>query len=130
MKGIIVFDESSVPLASVGFDTLEMQQGLFTSFISAITTYACGMDEGGEMQELEYGTIKMILGRIGKDQVVTIHSSQDKDANWNHDMVVELIAERNFTLDDNFLSLLQELLTDKALSAQEAQNGLEKLWQE
>lgn len=129
MKGIIVFDEASIPLASVGFENLQMQPGLFTSFMSAITAYACGMD-GGEVKELEYGTIKMILGRIGKDQIVTIHSSRDKDANWNHDMVVELIGERNFTLDNNFLSLLQELLTDQALSIREAQNGIEKLWKE
>ena len=127
MKGIIVFDEGSIPLASVGFETLEMNQALFTSFMSAMTAYACSMD-GGDVQELEYGTIKMILGRIGKDQIVTIHSSRDKDANWNHDMVVELIAERNFSLDNNFLSLLRELLTDNALSFREAQNGIDKLW--
>ena len=129
MKGIIVFDEGSIPLASVGFEKLQMNQGLFTSFMSAITAYACGID-GGDVKELEYGTIKMILGRIGKDQVVTIHSSKDKDANWNHDMVVELISERDFVLDDNFLSLLRELLTDEALSAREAQNGIERLWKE
>ena len=129
MKGIIVFDEASIPLASVGFDELEMSSGLFTSFMSAMQMYACGIS-GGEVQELEYGTIKMILGKANKNHVVTIHSSKDNDANWNHDMVIELIEERNFNLDDNFLALLQELLTDDALSEQEARYGIESLWKE
>ncbi|MHA2424627.1 MAG: hypothetical protein ACXAEF_07550 [Candidatus Thorarchaeota archaeon] len=129
MKGIIVFDEASIPLASVGFDELEMSSGLFTSFMSAMQSYACGIS-GGEVQELEYGTIKMILGKADKNHIVTIHSSMDKDANWNHDMVIELIEERNFNLDNNFLALLQELLTDDAISEQEARFGIESLWKE
>jgi hypothetical protein len=129
MKGIIVFDEASIPLASVGFDELEMSSGLFTSFMSAMQSYACGIS-GGEVKELEYGTIKMILGMANKNHVVTIHSSRDKDANWNHDMVIELIEEQNFNLNDNFLALLQELLTDDALSEQEARYGIESLWKE
>ncbi len=129
MKGIIVFDEASIPLASVGFDDLEMSSGLFTSFMSAMQSYACGIS-GGEVKELEYGTIKMILGMANKNHVITIHSSIDKDANWNHDMVLELIEERNFSLDNSFLALMQELLTDARVSAQEAKYGIESLWKE
>ncbi len=129
MKGIIVFDEASIPLASVGFEELEMSSGLFTSFMSAMQSFACGIS-GGEVKELEYGTIKMILGKANKNHVITIHSSMDKDANWNHDLVIELIEERNFNLDDNFLALLQELLTDDAISAQEARYGIQSLWKE
>ena len=129
MKGIIVFDEASIPLASVGFDELQMSSGLFTSFMSAMRSYACGIS-GGEVKELEYGTIKMILGMANKNHVITIHSSIDKDANWNHDMVIELIAEQNFSLDNSFLALLQELLTDARVSVQEAKYGIESLWKE
>ncbi|MFW9848930.1 MAG: hypothetical protein ACFFF4_07300 [Candidatus Thorarchaeota archaeon] len=129
MKGIIVFDEASIPLASVGFEELEMSSGLFTSFMSAMQSFACGIS-GGEVKELEYGTIKMILGKANKNHVITIHSSMDKDANWNHDLVIELIEERNYNLDDNFLALLQELLTDDAISAQEARYGIQSLWKE
>ena len=129
MKGIIVFDEASIPLASVGFDELQMSSGLFTSFMSAMQSYACGIS-GGEVKELEYGTIKMILGMANKNHVITIHSSIDKDANWNHDMVIELIEERNFILDNSFLALLQELLTDARISVQEAKYGIESLWKE
>ena len=129
MKGIIVFDEASIPLASVGFDELQMSSGLFTSFMSAMQSYACGIS-GGEVKELEYGTIKMVLGMANKNHVITIHSSLDKDANWNHDMVIELIEERNFILDNSFLALLQELLTDARISVQEAKYGIESLWKE
>ncbi|MHA1907024.1 MAG: hypothetical protein ACW98Y_07005 [Candidatus Thorarchaeota archaeon] len=129
MKGIIVFDEASIPLASVGFEELEMSSGLFTSFMSAMQMYAGGMS-GGEVQELEYGTIKMILGKANKNHVITIHSSLDKDANWNHEMVIQLIEERNYSLDNAFLFLLRELLTDNAISAQEARHGIESLWKE
>ena len=103
MKGIIVFDEASIPLASVGFSELEMSPGLFTSFMSAMQSYACGIS-GGEVKELEYGTIKMVLGMANKNHVITIHSSLDKDANWNHDMVIELIEERNFILPTALIS--------------------------
>ncbi|MFW9907563.1 MAG: hypothetical protein ACFFEF_03235 [Candidatus Thorarchaeota archaeon] len=129
MKGIIVFDEASIPLASVGFDALEMHQGLFTSFISAMQSYACGVT-GGEVTELEYGSIRIMFGRTGNDSIVTIHSTKDRDAEWNHDAVVDLIAEKDYILDDGFLALLKELLTDDRLSIEEARIGIESLWKE
>jgi hypothetical protein len=124
MKGIIVFDEGGVPLASVGFDSLEVSPGMFSSFMSAMQTYACNLS-GGEVNRLELGAIQIILGRLGRNHIITLHSSIDQDADWNHEIVVDLIKGEDHQLDDDFLTMLRELLTDEQLSIEEAKLSLD-----
>ncbi len=123
MKGIIVFDEAGIPLASIGFENLKVNPGLFSSFMSAMQTFACSLS-GGEVKELEYGNVRILLGHARGNQVITIHSIVDNDADWNHGTVLELIESNDFALDDNFLSLLRELLSDARVSIEEAKRGI------
>ena len=126
MKGIIVFDEGGIPLASIGFEELKVNEGLFASFMSAMQTFAMGIS-GGEVKELEYGNVRLLLGKARNNQVITIHSIVDKDAEWNHGTVIDLIEGNDYILDDKFLSILQELLTDARVSIEEAKRGIDSL---
>lgn len=126
MKGIIVFDEGGIPLASIGFEDLKVNPGLFSSFMSAMQTFACGIS-GGEVKELEYGNVRILLGRAGPNEVITIHSIVDDSAEWDHATVIELIESRNYVLDDRFLSLLKDLLTDSRVSIEEAKRGIDTI---
>jgi len=126
LKGIIVFDEGGIPLASIGFEKLKVNPGLFSSFMSAMQSFAMGIS-GGEVKELEYGNVRILLGRARENQVITIHSIVDRDAEWNHATVLELIEGNQYALDDNFLSLLQELLSDARVSIEEAKLGIDSM---
>ena len=126
MKGIIVFDEGGIPLASIGFENLTVNEGLFASFMSAMQTFAKGIS-GGEVKELEYGNVRVLLGKARENDVITIHSIVDSDAEWNHATVIDLIEGNDYVLDDNFLSLLQELLTDARVSIEEAKRGIDSI---
>ncbi len=126
MKGIIVFDDGGIPLASIGFENLKVNEGLFTSFMSAMQSFAKGIS-GGEVKELEYGNVRVLLGKARENDVITIHSIVDRDAEWNHATVIDLIEGNDYVLDDNFLSLLQELLSDARVSIEEAKRGIDSI---
>ncbi len=126
LKGIIVFDEGGIPLASIGFENIQVNPGLFSSFMSAMQSFAKGIS-GGEVKELEYGNVRILLGKARENDVITIHSIVDDDAEWNHATVLELLEGNEYALDDNFLSLLKELLSDARVSIEEAKRGIDSM---
>jgi hypothetical protein len=126
MKGIIVFDESGVNRASVGLDNVKVDPDLFGSFISAIQAYA-RRSVGSEMKEVTYSNIRLMIGRAGPYHVVTLHTIEDEDAEWNHRATINVLDTEDYMLDDHHLQILQDLLTDEIVSPHDVETGIDKL---
>jgi hypothetical protein len=126
VKGIVVFDEGGVSIASVGLENIKLNQELFGSFISAIQAYA-QRSIGSEMKALTYSKMKLIIDYISEKYVVTLHSIDDPDADWNHSATVKVIEGDGFKLDDQYLGILRELLTEEIISPDEVETSIDKL---
>ncbi len=126
MKGIIVFDESGVNRASVGLENIKVDPDLFGSFISAIQAYA-RRSVGSEMKEVTYSHVRLMIGRAGPYHVVTLHTIEDDDAEWNHRATLNVLDTEDYMLDDHHLSILRELLTDEVLLPSDVETGIDKL---
>jgi hypothetical protein len=119
LKGIIVFDEAGIRQASVGLENIKVNQELFGSFMSAIQIYA-QRSIGSEMKGLTYSTVRLMMGRAGENYVVTLHSVDDPDAEWNHRATLRVVEGDGFRLNNQYLEILRELLTEEKLSIDEA----------
>lgn len=126
MKGIIVIDEGGVSIASVGLESIKLNQELFGSFISAIQAYA-QRSVGSQMKSLTYSQMKLMIDHAADKFVVTLHAIDDLDAAWNHSATVKVIEGDGFKLDDQYLEILRALLTDEIISPDEVENGIDKL---
>lgn len=120
LKGIIVFDEAGIRQASVGLEDIRVNQELFGSFMSAIQTYA-QKSIGSEMKGLTYSNVRLIMGRAGENYLVTLHSVDDPDADWNHSATLRVVEGDGFRLNNQYLEILRELLTEEKLSVEEAE---------
>lgn len=120
MKGIIVFDEAGIRQASVGLENIKVNQELFGSFMSAIQIYA-QRSIGSEMKGLTYSTVRLMMGRAGENYVVTLHSVDDPDADWNHRATLRVVEGDGFRLNNQYLEILRELLTEEKVSVDEAE---------
>ncbi|MGY5864774.1 MAG: hypothetical protein RTV41_09230 [Candidatus Thorarchaeota archaeon] len=126
MKGMIVFDEGGISLASVGLESIKLNHDLFGSFISAIQAYA-QKSVGSEMKSLTYSKMKLMIDHAADNFVVTLHSIDDPDAAWNHSATVKVIEGDGFKLNDQYLDILRSLLTDEIITPDEVENGIDKL---
>ncbi|MFX1605769.1 MAG: hypothetical protein ACFFDD_07665 [Promethearchaeota archaeon] len=120
MKGIIVFDEAGILQASVGLDDIRVNKELFGSFISAIQSYA-RKSIGSEMRGLTYDNLRLMMAPAAENYVVTLHSVDDPDADWNHRATVRVVEGDGFRLNNQYLEILTELLTEEQLSVDEAE---------
>ena len=126
MKGIIVFDEGGISIASVGLESIKLNQELFGSFISAIQAYA-QKSVGSEMKSLTYSKMKLMIDMAADNFVVTLHSIDDSDSEWNHSATVKVIEGDGFNLNDQYLGILRSLLTDEIITPDEVENGIDRL---
>jgi hypothetical protein len=123
MKGIIVFDEGGLYQAAIGLDNIRVDPDLFGSFIAAIQAYARRF-VGSEMREVTYSNIRLMVGRAGPFHVVTLHTLDDADAEWNHRATLNVLETQDYLLDDQHLGILRELLTDEILSQDEVETSI------
>ena len=98
----------------------KLNQELFGSFMSAIQSYA-RRSIGSEMRGLTYSNMKLMMGRAGENYVVTLHSVDDPDADWNHRATLRVVEGDGFRLNNQYLEILTELLTEEKLSIDEAE---------
>lgn len=126
MKGIIVFDDGGMNQASIGFENIRVNPDLFGSFIAAVQAYAKRY-VGSEMREVTYSNVRLMVGRAGPYHVVTLHSNDDADAEWNHSATINVLETQNYVLDDQHLGILRELLTGEVLSEDEVETGIDTL---
>ena len=121
-----MFDEGGVSLASVGLESIKLNHELFGSFISAIQAYA-QKSVGSEMKSLTYSKMKLMIDHAADNFVVTLHTIDDPDSEWNHSATVKVIEGDGFDLDNQYLGILRELLTGEKISPDEVENGINKL---
>ena len=88
--------------------------------MSAIQTYA-EKSIGSEMKGLTYSSVRLVMGRAGENYVVTLHSVDDPDADWNHRATLRIVEGDGFRLNNQYLEILTELLTEEKLSVDEAE---------
>jgi hypothetical protein len=129
VKGIIVFDEAGISLASVGLETIKLKEELFGSFIAAIQAYA-QRSVGSMMKSLTYSKMKLMIDFAAENFVVTLHAIDDPDSDWNHRATVKVIEGDGFQLNDQYVGILRELLADEVVSPDEVENGIAKLRKE
>ena len=115
-----MFDEAGIRQASVGLEDIRVNQELFGSFMSAIQNYA-QRSIGSEMKGLTYSKVRLMMGRSGENFVVTLHSVKDPDAEWNHRATLRIVEGDGFRLNNQYLEILTELLTEEKLSVDEAE---------
>ncbi|MCK5266338.1 MAG: hypothetical protein KAR03_12085 [Candidatus Thorarchaeota archaeon] len=126
MKGIIVLDEAGFKRASLGLENVRVNPDLFSSFISAIQAYA-KRSIGSEMKQVTYSSIRLMIGRAGPYHVVTLHTIDDDDADWNHSATLRVLETEDYMLDDHHLGILRELLTGEVMSTDEVETGIDTL---
>ncbi|MHA2146966.1 MAG: hypothetical protein ACXAB0_16085, partial [Candidatus Thorarchaeota archaeon] len=56
-----------------------------------------------------------------------LHSIDDLEADWNHRATVKVIEGDGFRLNDQYLGILYELLSDEIISTDEVENGIVRL---
>ena len=118
MKGIVVFDDSGVTKAAVGIEDIKVDPSIFSSFMSAIQSYARRFT-GSDMKEVQYSNVRLMIGEAGNNQVVTLHSIDDPDAEWNHGATLRVVKGEDFVLNDQFLGILRDLLTEDKLTLED-----------
>ncbi len=109
MQGIFVIDEAGLVRASVGFENLRGEAALFGGFLSAIQLFIKEIS-GNEVRELRFGETKLLIGQVGTDYIVTLHSISEEDAGSANRAVQKLIQERRTPVDDGSLSLILSML--------------------
>ncbi|MBD3406311.1 MAG: hypothetical protein GF411_09395 [Candidatus Lokiarchaeota archaeon] len=115
MKGIVVFDDTGIPRASIGFEQLEMKPELFSSVMSAIQMYA-KQSVGQEISGIKYGKLRLLIGSVEERYIVTFHAVSDEEAEWNHNAALKIIKKEDFMINDLTLEILRDLLADEPIS--------------
>lgn len=62
-----------------------------------------------------------MMAPAAENYVVTLHSVDDPDADWNHRATVRVVEGDGFRLNNQYLEILTELLTEEQLSVDEAE---------
>jgi hypothetical protein len=68
-----------------------------------------------------------MIDRAGPYHVVTLHSLNDEDADWNHSATIKVLETEDYILNDHHLGILRELLTGESISTAEVENGIDTL---
>jgi hypothetical protein len=110
MYGIFIINDAGETVASVGWENLEGDSALLGGFVSALQMFIKKIS-GNEINELQFGELKLLIGKAGEYYVVTLHAFNDKDAKKHNHEVIEFITERGDEIDDGVLSLVYEMLT-------------------
>jgi hypothetical protein len=111
--GLFVINEAGETEASVGWENLEGDSALLGGFVSALQMFIKKIS-GNEVNEMQFGDLKLLIGRAKDDFVVTLHNADESDAKELNQEVSRLVAERDGEVDDGVLSLINEMLKGEA----------------
>jgi hypothetical protein len=112
MYGIFLINEAGETVASMGWENLEGDSALLGGFVSALQMFIKKIS-GNEINELQFGELKLLIGKAGENYVVTLHANGDKDANKHNQEVIDLVIEQGDDIDDGVLSLINEMITQE-----------------
>jgi hypothetical protein len=112
MYGIFLINEAGETVASVGWENLEGDSALLGGFVSALQMFIKKIS-GNEINELQFGELKLLIGKAGDNYVVTLHAFNDKSAKQHNQDVIEFLKDRD-EIDDGVLSLVNEMISTES----------------
>jgi hypothetical protein len=87
---------------------VEPNRMIVTSGVSeAIQSYAL-RSISSQMRGLTYSNMRLTMDRAGENFVLTLHSVDDPDADWNHRATVRVVEGNGFRLNNQYLEILTE----------------------
>jgi len=112
MYGIFVINSAGETIAEMGWENLEGDSALLGGFVSALQMFIKRIS-GNEVNELQFGDMKLLIGAAGDNYVVTLHSNDEKDAKSQNQEVVRLLNEHTSEdIDDGILGLISAMISD------------------
>jgi len=118
MYGIFIINDAGETVASVGWENLEGDSALLGGFVSALQMFIKKIS-GNEINELQFGELKLLIGKAGDFYVVTLHSNDDEDAKKDNQEVIDLVAEQGDDIDDGTLALIHEMISGEEPAEEE-----------
>ena len=110
MYGIFLINDAGETLAQVGWEALEGDTALLGGFVSALQMFIKKIS-GNEINELQFGELKLLIGKAVENYVVTLHSADDSEARDHNQQVIKLVCEQDEDIDDGFLALINEMIS-------------------
>jgi len=110
MYGIFLINEAGETVASMGWENLEGDSALLGGFVSALQMFIKKIS-GNEINELQFGELKLLIGKAREYYVVTLHSNDDKDAKKHNKEVIDFVIDQAEDIDDGVLNLINEMVT-------------------
>ncbi|MFW9807882.1 MAG: hypothetical protein ACFFE6_00750 [Candidatus Thorarchaeota archaeon] len=110
MYGIFLINEAGETVASMGWENLEGDSALLGGFVSALQMFIKKIS-GNEINELQFGELKLLIGKAGENYVVTLHASDDEEAREHNQTVIELVMDQGDDIDDGVLNLISEMVS-------------------
>ena len=110
MYGIFLINDAGETIASMGWENLEGDSALLGGFVSALQMFIKKIS-GNEINELQFGELKLLIGKAGENYVVTLHAFNDKEAKEHNRAVIKFVNEQGDDIDDGVLNLIAEMIT-------------------
>jgi len=66
---------------------------------------------GNEINELQFGELKLLIGKARENYVVTLHAFDDEKAREHNQTVIELVLDQGDDVDDGVLNLISEMVS-------------------
>ncbi|TXT54536.1 MAG: hypothetical protein BAJATHORv1_60032 [Candidatus Thorarchaeota archaeon] len=129
MNGIMLVTHAGEPVAAVGWEHIEGDLAMFGGFVSAIQMFIGRISEGSEIEELKFGDTKLLIGKSEKYHVITLHKASENNAVEQNKKVIQLLKDKDETINEGILDLIQEMVTDDMSMSEESKEGLRK-WSE
>lgn len=118
MYGIFIINDAGETVAQVGWENLEGDSALLGGFVSALQMFIKKIS-GNEINELQFGELKLLIGKAGEYYVVTLHPNEDADAKKDNQDVIDLVTEQGDDIDDGTLALINEMVSGEAPAEEE-----------
>ncbi|MGY5879169.1 MAG: hypothetical protein RTV31_02915 [Candidatus Thorarchaeota archaeon] len=118
MYGIFLINEAGETVASMGLENLEGDSALLGGFVSALQMFIKKIS-GNEINELQFGELKLLIGKAGENYVVTLHANDDTDARDHNKEVIKFVIEQGDNIDDGVLGLINEMVSQETTTEEE-----------
>lgn len=118
MYGIFIINDAGETVASMGWENLEGDSALLGGFVSALQMFIKKIS-GNEINELQFGELKLLIGKAGENYVVTLHAFNDADARAHNQEVIKLVIEQGDNIDDGVLALVNEMISNEGATEEE-----------
>ncbi|TFH10034.1 MAG: hypothetical protein E4H14_03310 [Candidatus Thorarchaeota archaeon] len=118
MYGIFLINDAGETVASMGWENLEGDSALLGGFVSALQMFIKKIS-GNEINELQFGDLKLLIGKAGENYIVTLHAFDDTEATAQNQEVIKLVLEQGGNIDDGVLGLIKEMVTQDTTTEEE-----------